>query len=79
MNGEAGKGDSFRPVNKAKYDENYIRIFGEKEMIIKCTCKHEFQDARYGKGIRVHNKIKSKSSGMEEFRCTVCGTVRGSR
>lgn len=23
----AGKGDSFRPVNKKKYDENYDRIF----------------------------------------------------
>lgn len=24
----AGKGDSYRPVNKKKYDENYERIFG---------------------------------------------------
>lgn len=24
----AGKGDSFRPVNKKRYDENYARIYG---------------------------------------------------
>jgi len=26
----SGKGDTYRPVNKEKYDANYIRIFGEK-------------------------------------------------
>jgi hypothetical protein len=26
----AGKGDTYRPVNKKKYDENYERIFGKK-------------------------------------------------
>lgn len=24
----SGKGDTYRPVNKKKYDENYKRIFG---------------------------------------------------
>lgn len=24
----AGKGDRFRPVNKKKYDENYVKAFG---------------------------------------------------
>ena len=24
----AGKGDVYRPVNKKRYDQNYIRIFG---------------------------------------------------
>jgi len=24
-----GKGDTYRPVNKKKYDENYDRIFGK--------------------------------------------------
>lgn len=27
MNNDAGKGDSYRPVNKKVYDENYDRIF----------------------------------------------------
>lgn len=26
----SGKGDTYRPVNKKKYDENYERIFGHK-------------------------------------------------
>jgi hypothetical protein len=28
----AGKGDDYRPVNQRKWDENYERIFGKKEM-----------------------------------------------
>lgn len=30
MNGEAGKGDTPRPVNQKKYRDNYVRIFGIK-------------------------------------------------
>lgn len=29
----AGKGDSPRPVNKTKYDQNYERIFGKKKKV----------------------------------------------
>jgi DnaJ-class molecular chaperone len=25
-----GKGDTYRPVDKKKYDRNFLRIFGEK-------------------------------------------------
>ena len=25
-----GKGDTYRPVNRARYDRNYLRIFGER-------------------------------------------------
>ena len=28
----AGKGDKYRPVNKAKYDENYDAIFRKKSI-----------------------------------------------
>ena len=28
MDGQAGKGDRPRPVDKAKYDLNFLRIFG---------------------------------------------------
>lgn len=35
--------------------------------IIACSCKHEFQDSRYGKGFRVHNQKKNG-----DWRCTVC-------
>jgi hypothetical protein len=43
--------------------------------IVKCTCKHEFQDETYGKGMRVYNPAGDKQSGG---RCTVCGAVIGS-
>lgn len=44
--------------------------------IITCTCEHEFQDKEYGKGMRVHN---SMSSDKGDWRCTVCGKVKGGR
>lgn len=40
--------------------------------ILKCTCKHEFQDSKYGKGMRVHTK-----KGNGDYVCTVCSTKRG--
>lgn len=36
--------------------------------ILPCTCKHAYQDERYGAGNRVHNPRKG---GI--FACTVCG------
>jgi hypothetical protein len=35
MNGQAGKGDSYRPVDYKKWDENYERIFGKKKKVKK--------------------------------------------
>jgi hypothetical protein len=31
VNGNAGKGDKYRPVDRKKYYENYDRIFGKKK------------------------------------------------
>lgn len=39
-------------------------------IILPCDCKHEDQDAMYGKGNRVHN-IAGKA-GSEQAFCTVC-------
>ena len=39
--------------------------------IRRCTCKHAYQDARYGKGKRVMNKI-NKDKVVQRYRCTVC-------
>jgi len=36
-----------------------------------CTCKHPFQDKRYGKGKRIHNP-----TGKDGSRCTVCGAEK---
>jgi len=35
--------------------------------IKKCYCEHAYQDAKYGKGMRVCNKR------VNGYRCTVCG------
>ena len=41
-------------------------------VVIKpCTCKHEFQDKRYGQGQRVFNLCRNPKDG--NARCTVCG------
>lgn len=42
---------------------------------VLCSCKHEFQDQYYGKGIRVTTPVnKSKVNGeVKIVRCTVCG------
>lgn len=42
--------------------------------IKKCTCKSEYQDDKYGKAQRVHNK-KTEKNGTG-WRCTVCGQER---
>jgi hypothetical protein len=31
MNGQAGKGDTYRPVDSKKWSQNYDRIFGKKK------------------------------------------------
>lgn len=36
-------------------------------MISRCVCNSAFQDARYGKGMRVHTEGKKG-----DLRCTVC-------
>jgi len=42
--------------------------------IIKCNCKHNWQDEAYGYGNRVANETRNG-----QFRCTVCGSVSGSQ
>lgn len=47
--------------------------------ILACTCKHEFQDAKYGKGMRVHNSAKKLSTNATKtngFRCSVCAGAK---
>jgi len=38
--GNAGKGDSYRPVDRKKYDANWLRIFGK--VCWNCKGKGEF-------------------------------------
>ena len=46
--------------------------------LAKCDCKHPYQDAHYGIGVRVHNLCKSAKAEAttKTARCTVCGKER---
>jgi hypothetical protein len=44
--------------------------------ILRCDCKHSFQDRQYGPGMRVHNYCHSDKNKDTPWRCTVCGTNR---
>jgi hypothetical protein len=37
-------------------------------MIGRCFCKSEYQDKKYGQGLRVMNRMENG-----KMRCTVCG------
>lgn len=39
--------------------------------VLRCECKHEFQDKTYGYTMRVHTPMKNGSN-----RCTVCSKTR---
>jgi hypothetical protein len=39
--------------------------------IVNCTCFHEYQDAKHGRGRRAANSCKDD----KEWRCTACGNV----
>jgi len=42
---------------------------------VNCKCAHEFQDERYGKGVRVANATQKKNEKQTEVRCTVCKAI----
>lgn len=41
-----------------------------QNVVKKCTCKSDFQDAVYGKNNRLHSVGGSK--GTRKYKCTVC-------
>ncbi len=47
----------------------------KKIKIIKCRCDHGYQDEKYGKKLRIHNK-KADNKG---YRCTVCADEKSER
>lgn len=57
----AGKGDRYRPVNRKRYEVNYCRIFGEKEM------EDKFQKERT-QAQAILDEICKKLDGGEHFR-----------
>jgi len=42
--------------------------------ILPCRCVHSYQDARYGRGLRVHNNVQT--SKKEGYYCTVCNDFK---
>ena len=45
-------------------------------MILKCSCKNEYQDKEHGSQNRVFNKLAEEKGHPQQYRCTVCGNVR---
>ncbi len=49
-------------------------------MVLSCTtgegCEHEYQDQRYGRGMRVHESCGEEGQNRGSATCTVCGRVR---
>lgn len=44
----------------------------EMTKIMRCTCKHEYQDEKYGE----QNRMFVYASKTENHRCTVCGNLK---
>lgn len=44
-----------------------------KSVVKECVCKSDYQDARYGKNMRVMNPMAKNNKG--KFKCTVCERV----
>jgi hypothetical protein len=47
-----------------------------KTQIMKCTCKHKYQDSQYSSGKRVHNYGLKAHQGYPGWRCTVCSDTK---
>ncbi len=45
-----------------------------KGKVMKCSCKHVYQDKKYGKGMRYHNP--TRLNPIPTYRCTVCTATR---
>jgi hypothetical protein len=41
--------------------------------VTNCSCKSEYQDKKYGKGLRLHNATQNAAN---KWRCTACGVSR---
>ena len=51
-----------------------VKVQNEVEVttkVVKCACKHPFQDKEYGAGYRLHNR-GGKVGNSTTWICTVC-------
>lgn len=71
----AAKTADSKPATKAEKGKQLAEGTSKNKIkITACTCKHEYQDTKYGKQMRVHNPFKKGDSFGH--RCTVCATER---
>jgi len=63
VDGQAGKGDTYRPVNQELYEKNWERIFGKKELSKKE--KEELDDA-IDKAIEEYKNILKKLGEIKD-------------
>lgn len=47
------------------------KSYDNSTKLVKCNCRHAFQDNEYGEGQRLANRCK-QSTGASQYRCTVC-------
>lgn len=65
-------------AKKGKKVEVEEKVESTKNTSVRsCSCEHSFQDKRYGKGKRLHNKTGGSGKGTVGWRCTVCGNKVG--
>lgn len=41
-------------------------------VVLPCTCRHAFQDQRYGQGMRLHAMKRTAPKSAMKACCTVC-------
>ena len=42
-----------------------------------CSCNHDYQNQRYGVGMRLMNYARKAFNQLGGYRCTVCAKVHG--
>lgn len=54
-------------------EDREVALHQTTARILRCNCKHEYQDEKYGKERRLHNKAGKDSIS---WKCTICGSVK---
>lgn len=85
INKEAGKGDTYRQVNRQVFEENFDTIFGKKKMTYKDTtfcsgskycattsCHRHKQGAYYGNGPDIGELIAIAPFHLPDLNGKIC-------
>lgn len=55
VDGQSGKGDTYRKVDKRKFDKNYKKIFGDK-----CICDNGYFEDEWTDAKGIKHKCRTK-------------------